>query len=64
MKTRALIVAACAGLALLWSTGLNAPFVYDDKVEVVGNPTIRIFSEYSAILLYNVSRPARSRPTR
>jgi len=57
VKNRLLILAACVGLALLWSTGLNAPFVYDDKVEVVGNPTIRIFSEYSAILLYNVSRP-------
>lgn len=57
MKSRLLIFAACAGLALLWSTGLNAPFVYDDKIEVVGNPTLRIFSAYSAILLYNVSRP-------
>ena len=57
MKSRLLIFAACAGLALLWSTGVNAPFVYDDKIEVVGNPTLRIFSAYSAILLYNVSRP-------
>lgn len=46
-----------AGVAALWAAGLHAPFVYDDKVEVIGNPTIRIFTDFRAILLYNVSRP-------
>lgn len=46
----------CA-VALVWATGVHAPFVYDDKIEVIGNPTIRVFTEFSAIATYNVSRP-------
>lgn len=46
-----------AAVALTWAAGLHAPFVYDDKVEVVGNPTIRVFTELGAIAGYNVSRP-------
>ena len=42
-------------LWLYWPT-LDAPFVYDDKIEVIGNTTIRFLSEWRAILLYNVSR--------
>ncbi len=44
-------------VALLWSLGIHAPFVYDDKIEVIGNPTIRIYTELGAIATYNVSRP-------
>ena len=36
---------------------LDAPFVYDDKVEVLGKRAIRIFEEWRTILGYNVSRP-------
>ena len=36
---------------------LDSPFVYDDKVEVLGNRAIRIFEEWRTILGYNVSRP-------
>ena len=46
-----------AAVAVLWGTGVHAPLVYDDKVEVVGNPTIRLFSELGAMVTYNVSRP-------
>jgi protein O-mannosyl-transferase len=35
---------------------INSPFVYDDKIEVVGNRTIRFIEEWKAILLYNPSR--------
>ncbi len=47
------------GLAVLlaWWGGLEGPFVYDDKVEVIGNPTIRMLEEWRAIVAYNVSRP-------
>ena len=42
---------------LAWSRVLHAPFVYDDKLEVVGNRTIRLLDEWQAIGSYNVSRP-------
>lgn len=42
---------------LAWWGGLDGPFVYDDKVEVIGNPTIRMLEEWRAIVAYNVSRP-------
>ncbi len=48
---------AMLAVALTWAAGLHAPFQYDDKVEVVGNPTIRVFTELGAIARYNVSRP-------
>ena len=57
--TRRWLLAALGLLAVgaLWGTGLHAPFVYDDKVEVIGNPTLRVYTELSAIATYNVSRP-------
>lgn len=49
------------GLALvaaaLWWGSLEAPFVYDDKVEVIGNRTIRVLDNWRAIVAYNLSRP-------
>ncbi len=56
MKRAWVGVGLCA-VALLWATGLHAPFVYDDKIEVIGNPTIRVYTELGAIATYNVSRP-------
>lgn len=41
---------------ILYSNILHAPFVYDDKIEVVGNRTIRFWSEWKDILLYNPAR--------
>ena len=49
-----LLIAALT--ALLYLGALDAPFVYDDKIEVVGNPTIRDLSRWRDILLYNTSR--------
>ncbi len=43
-------------LALAYANALNAPFVYDDRLEVVGNATIRDLTQWRAILHYNVSR--------
>ena len=40
----------------LYSKILHAPFVYDDKIEVIGNQTIRFWSEWKDILLYNPAR--------
>lgn len=40
-----------------WANTLDAPFVYDDKLEVVGNPVIRDLSRVDAIAGYNTSRP-------
>lgn len=41
---------------MLYYKTLHAPFVYDDKIEVVGNPTIRFWEEWKDILLYNPAR--------
>ncbi|MSP56916.1 MAG: hypothetical protein EXR69_15130 [Myxococcales bacterium] len=56
-RARAGTTVALAVVGALWATGVRAPFVYDDKVEVIGNPTIRLFSELGAMATYNVSRP-------
>jgi protein O-mannosyl-transferase len=44
-------------VAVAWWGSLEAPFVYDDRIEVVGNRTIRMLEEWRAIGAYNVSRP-------
>ena len=50
--------AALATLACLpFLPALDGPFVYDDKVEVIGNQAIRVFENWRAVLGYNVSRP-------
>ena len=43
-------------VALAYMNALNAPFVYDDKIEVVGNPTIWDLGQIQAVFEYNVSR--------
>jgi len=49
-------ISILALVALAYMNALNAPFVYDDKIEVVGNPTIRDLSQLQAVFEYNVSR--------
>ena len=44
-------------MVLSYLAVLDAPFVYDDKIEVVGNTTIRDLEQWRAIARYNVSRP-------
>lgn len=44
-------------VVLAWANGLHGEFTYDDKVEVVGNRTIRTLEEWGAVLAYNASRP-------
>jgi tetratricopeptide (TPR) repeat protein len=46
-----------AVVALAWSNGLHGEFTYDDKVEVIGNRTIRVLDNHWAILSYNFARP-------
>ena len=43
-------------IGVLYFNILDAPFVYDDKIEVVGNRTIRFLEEWREILLYNPAR--------
>lgn len=43
-------------IGALYFSILDAPFVYDDKIEVVGNRTIRFLEEWREILLYNPAR--------
>ncbi len=43
-------------LAAAFFNGMHAPFVYDDKIEVVGNATIRDLTQLQAVLEYNVNR--------
>ncbi len=44
-------------VALAWANGLHGEFTYDDKVEVIGNPTIRFLENWREVLSYNLSRP-------
>lgn len=48
------VLALAVGLA--WQNGLHGEFVYDDKVEVVGNRTLRFLEEWRTLLAYNWSR--------
>ena len=43
-------------VALAYLNGMHAPFVYDDRIEVVGNATIRDLGSLRSVLEYNVSR--------
>lgn len=42
---------------LAWWNSLHGEFTYDDKIEVVGNRTIRFLSEWKVVIAYNWSRP-------
>ena len=53
---RVLVIILIAIMWGLYSKILHAPFVYDDKIEVIGNQTIRFWSEWEDILLYNPAR--------
>lgn len=44
-------------VVLAWWNGLHGEFTYDDKVEVIGNRTIRFLSEWKVVIAYNWSRP-------
>lgn len=55
---RRLLWLAVLGLvAIAWWGSLDAPFVYDDKIEVIGNRTIRMLERWREIGAYNRSRP-------
>lgn|GEM_PF-999742 len=43
-------------VAFFWSNGLHGEFTYDDKLEVVGNRTIRMLDEWGVVAAYNPAR--------
>ncbi len=49
--------ALLVAIGIAWAPALHAPFTYDDRVEVVGNRTIRWLDAIGAIASYNTSRP-------
>jgi len=49
---------AISALVLLAYMGsLHGEFVYDDKIEVIGNRTIRTVDNWRAVIGYNLNRP-------
>jgi hypothetical protein len=54
---RAGLAALLGAITLAWAPALHAPFTYDDRLEVVGNRTIRWLGDLGAIAGYNTSRP-------
>lgn len=56
-RQAALLTALLVAIAVAWAPALHAPFTYDDRIEVVGNRTIRWLDDVGAIALYNTSRP-------
>ncbi|MDP2304865.1 MAG: tetratricopeptide repeat protein [Pseudomonadota bacterium] len=53
----ALVTALLAAIVVAWAPAMHAPFTYDDRIEVVGNRTIRWLDDVGAIASYNTSRP-------
>lgn len=53
----ALLVALLVAVGVAWAPAMHAPFTYDDRIEVVGNRTIRWLDDVGAIAGYNTSRP-------
>ena len=58
-RRRGLLTLAIVAVAIVaaWLPAMGAPWVYDDKIEVVGNRSIRLLEELGAIATYNTSRP-------
>jgi len=44
-------------VAVAYFNALEGAFTYDDKVEVIGNRTIRVLDRWKVMLGYNMSRP-------
>ena len=44
-------------VALAYASSLDGAFTYDDKVEVIGNRTIRVLDRWRVMIGYNLSRP-------
>ncbi len=54
--TRLALAAVLVVAALVYLPAVDGPFVYDDRIEVVGNPTLRDLGSPVAILTYNPGR--------
>lgn len=50
-------VLLCILVAVAYFNGLHAEFTYDDKIEVIGNRTIRAAEDWRTLFSYNWSRP-------
>ena len=46
----------CFLIVGFYHLSVNSPFVYDDKIEVIGNRSIRYLDKWSEIVIYNPSR--------
>ena len=57
MMRRAFLPLLFVAILICWWPALHAPFTYDDRIEVVGNRTLRTIDELGAIAAYNTSRP-------
>jgi protein O-mannosyl-transferase len=53
----ALGILACALTALVYQTTLDHPFVFDDRITVLLNPSLVDLSDLRGILLYNLGHP-------
>jgi hypothetical protein len=51
-------VFACALPALIYKPFLDNPFVFDDRITVVLNPSLGDLSDVRGVLLHNLARPA------
>src|SRR5258708_28482934 len=56
-KRVALGILACALTALVYQTTLDHPFVFDDRITVLLNPSLVDLSDLRGILLYNLAHP-------
>jgi tetratricopeptide (TPR) repeat protein len=55
-RREAMWLVICVAVALIYGGTLDAPFVYDDKIEVIGNTTLRMAEDWQTIVGYNISR--------
>jgi len=56
LRQRLLWLTISALAAACYLGALDAPFVYDDKIEVIGNSTLRVAERWDVIVRYNLSR--------
>jgi hypothetical protein len=56
-RERYLLAALLLACVVVYLPALGGGFVYDDRIEVVGNPALRALSDPTTVTVYNVSRP-------
>ncbi|MEN9784979.1 MAG: hypothetical protein RLZZ299_243 [Pseudomonadota bacterium] len=56
-RERFLLAALLLACVVVYLPALGGGFVYDDRIEVVGNPALRALSDPATVTVYNVNRP-------